>query len=125
MGTEEPVPTSVFTEASDDNLGVGMGAEEPIPISGFIEDSDHDEPIIRFKRTVKTTPQPLLKPSLKHQRKTTTTPNASLNTLPYQHQIQSSGPAPVLPLPKDTIDSPAKKNKTVRRTSLQTTLKTR
>jgi len=136
MGGEEPVSTSVFTEDNDDSLGVGMGTEEPIstgvgmgteepvPTSIFTEDSDDDEPIIRFKRTVKTTPQSTLKPGLKSQRKTTTTPNVTLNTLPYRCQIRISGPAPILPLPKDTVDSPTTKKKTVRKTPLQAPLKT-
>jgi len=92
MGAEKPVSTSVFSEDNDDNLGVGMGAEEPVPSNVFTEDSDDDEPIMRFKRTVKTSPQSTLKPGLKPQRKTMTTPNVPLNTLLYRHQIRSSGP---------------------------------
>ena len=84
MGAEEPVPTSVLTKDSDDDLGVGMSAEELVPTSVFTENSDDDEPIIQFKRTVKTTRQPTRKPGLKPQRKTTTTPNVPLNTLLYR-----------------------------------------
>jgi len=118
MGAEEPVLTSDFTKDSNDDLGVQMGAKEPVPTTVFTEDSDDDERIIRFKRIVKTTPQSTLKPGVKHQRKNTITPNVPLNTLLYRCQTRSLGPTPVLPLPKDTVDNPATKKKTVQKTPL-------
>ena len=42
------------------------------------EDSDEDEPTLRFKRTIPTTPQTTTKPTIKRQRKTTTSLNVPL-----------------------------------------------
>ena len=103
---------SIESVESSSDLGVGMDAEEPVPSSIFTEGIDDDEPIIRLERTLKTTPQSTLKPGVKPQRKSNTTPNVPLKTLLYRCQARSSGPAPVLPLPKDTVDNPATKKKT-------------
>ena len=102
----ELVTREILTESfeSSSNLEVGMGTEEPVSASVFTEDSDDDEPIIWFRKIVKINPQSTLKLGLKPQRKTTTTPNIPLNTPLYRRQTRSSGPAPVLPLPKDIVE---------------------
>jgi len=75
------------------------------------EDSDENEPTLRFKRTVLTTPQTMTKPTLKCQRKTTTPPNVPLIAPLPQPQTQSSGPPIGLPLPENRVESPVKKKK--------------
>ena len=62
------------------------------------EDSNEDEPILRFKRTILTKPQTTTKPTLKSQRKTTTSPNVPLVAPLSQHPTGSSGPPIVLTL---------------------------
>jgi len=49
MGAEEPAPTSVFTDGSNDDLRVGMGTKEPVPTSVFTEDSDEDDRLYSSK----------------------------------------------------------------------------
>jgi len=73
------------------------------------EDSDEDEPILRFKITIPTKPQTMTKPTLKHQRKTTTLPNVPLAAPLSRPQTRSSGPPIVLPLLEDKVESPVMK----------------
>ena len=49
------------------DMDVGHGGEEPIleTDSIIVEDIDEDEPILRFKRTVQTNPQPNFKLGIK------------------------------------------------------------
>ena len=75
------------------------------------KDSDEDELILRFKRTVPTKPQTMTKPTLKCQRKTTTSPNVPLDALLSRLRTRSLGPPIVLPLPEDRVKSPVMKKK--------------
>ena len=56
------------------DMDVGHVGEEPIlkTDSIIVEDIDENEPILWFKRTVQTAPQPNFKLGSKRQRKTTT-----------------------------------------------------
>ena len=65
------------------DMDLGHVREEPIlkTDSIIVEDIDEDESILRFKRTVQTTPQPNFKPGFKCQRKTATSPNIPLTPL--------------------------------------------
>jgi len=47
----------------------------------IVDDIDKDEPILQFKKTVKTAPQPNFQPGIKRQRKTTTSLSISLTPL--------------------------------------------
>ena len=60
---EKEVVASVECER---DLGEGMSTESTIPTPVFTVDSDDDdEPIIRFKRTARPSPQPTFKPGFK------------------------------------------------------------
>ena len=65
---------------------VGMGVDNVLEESFLnndpivVEDIDEDEPILRLKMNVQTVPQTTTNPTIKHQRKTTTSPNIPITT---------------------------------------------